>query len=110
MKKRKRKVGKSHYNVESKIRSALRKIWLFSPQRREALADARLRGLPLYKCAGCRKPFIKEQVHVDHVEACGKSHMGNFDVFIDRLFNGKLQILCAPCHDIKTKVDKTLMQ
>lgn len=98
------------YNVESKIRSALRKIWLYSPQRKEALNKAKVRGMPLYICAHCKKTRLKEQVHVDHILACGVSAMGNFDVFISRLFEGELQVLCVDCHEVKSKLDKKAMQ
>jgi hypothetical protein len=98
------------YNVDSKIRSALRRIWLYSPQRREALAGAKLRGMPLYACAKCKKHFIKQQVHVDHIEACGPSCIGNYDDFITKLFHGKLQVLCVLCHKVKSGVDlKTML-
>jgi hypothetical protein len=98
------------FNVESKIRSALRKIWLYSPQRREALSRAKIGGLPLWLCHTCKGSFVKEQVHVDHILACGPSKIGQFDVFIDRLFNGKLQVLCVFCHDDKSKKDNKLMR
>ncbi len=87
------------FNVESKIRSALRKIWLYSPQRRETLNRAKIKGLPLWLCHTCKGSFVKEQVHVHHKITCGKSGMGNFDNFIDKLFNGKLEVLCVFCHN-----------
>lgn len=83
---------------------------MYSPERKEALRKAQVRGLKLWVCASCKKPHIKEQVHVDHVEACGESSIGNFDTFIRRLFQGELQILCTSCHGAKSKLDKKFMQ
>lgn len=101
---------KKKYNVESKIRSALRKVWMYSPERKEALNQAKVRGLPLYVCAGCKRSCVKQQVHVDHVIACGESSMGNFDIFIHRLFQGRLQVLCVTCHEDKSRLDRKAMQ
>jgi 5-methylcytosine-specific restriction endonuclease McrA len=61
-----------------------------------------------YKCASCEKEFTSTNVQVDHIEAIGSC--STWDEFIDRLFCEKenLQVLCKPCHKIKTKKEKKL--
>ena len=95
------------YNQWSKIRSALRKVWLYSPQRREALAAAKLGKDPLYLCCVCQKVHPKYAIEVDHIVPCGKlTGIDNISEFAFRLFEGHLQVMCRPCHALKTKERK----
>ena len=96
---------KKSYNLNSKIRSALRKVWLWSPQRAEALRKAKA-GRGRWLCAGCES--IVEKVSVDHITPCGP--INDLNAFRDRLFVGAtgLQCLCAPCHAGKTAADRIL--
>jgi 5-methylcytosine-specific restriction endonuclease McrA len=63
-----------------------------------------------YKCASCRKHFVATDVQVDHIEAVVDPAKGfqSWDVFIDRMFCEieNLQVLCKPCHKIKTEQEK----
>lgn len=92
------------FNLWSKVRSALRKVWMYSPARRDALKAAKADNL--YLCVSCVPPKLHEKwaMDVDHVEPCGPlASITDVQTFTDRLFNGKLKAICKPCHAIKTK-------
>jgi len=87
------------------IRAALRKLWLWSPERTEALRRAR--GKPKswgWLCAQCNQFTQKPQV--DHIVPVGptpgaKGSEGvTWEAFLDRLFCGAdgLRVVCGPCH------------
>jgi len=63
-----------------------------------------------YKCAACKKHFVAADVQVDHIEPVVDPKKGfiSWDVFIERMFVEieKLQVLCKPCHKIKTDEEK----
>lgn len=89
------------WNQWSKIRSALRKVWLYSPQRREALI--KVKNGKMYWCSTCNKMMPKWAIDVDHIIPCGSlGSIEDVKGFVDRLFHGQLQILCKVCHTLKT--------
>lgn len=59
-----------------------------------------------YRCASCQNEFTSKDVQVDHIVAMG--HCDTWDEFIEGLFceADNLQILCKPCHLIKSKKEK----
>jgi 5-methylcytosine-specific restriction endonuclease McrA len=63
-----------------------------------------------YKCAKCKKGYVATDVQVDHIDPVVDPAVGfvSWDVFIDRLFckADNLQVLCKPCHAIKTKLER----
>lgn len=63
-----------------------------------------------YKCAACKKQFVAVDVQVDHISPVVDPKKGfvSWDVFIERMFVEieKLQVLCKPCHKIKTDKEK----
>lgn len=63
-----------------------------------------------YECAECKKHFVAVDVQVDHIDPVVDPKKGfiSWDVFIDRMFVEieKLQVLCKPCHKIKTDEEK----
>jgi 5-methylcytosine-specific restriction endonuclease McrA len=63
-----------------------------------------------YKCAKCKKLFVAADVQVDHVQPVVDPKKGfvGWDVYIDRMFCEieNLQVLCKPCHKIKTDQEK----
>lgn len=98
------------------LRSGLRKLSQRHAPIYEALAAAKRpyvgdnpRQKVCYECAECKGLFSAKQVAVDHREECGSLN-GWEDVqgFMQRLFCEKegLDILCHPCHDIKTYMHK----
>ena len=99
----------SAYNLKSQIRSALRRVWLYSPMRRDAQARARVsRGI--YKCAECESLVGPKNIDVDHVVQAtppeGINKPRDWGVFIERLLYMDpvkgLRCLCKPCHKKKT--------
>ncbi len=63
-----------------------------------------------YKCATCKKHFVATDVQVDHVLPVVDPKVGfiGWDSFIDRIFCEieNLQVLCKPCHKVKTEEEK----
>lgn len=93
------------YNWDSKIMSALRKVWRFSPERRAALKAAEHpedRNLVL--CASCGQWVHPKLADVDHVEpAVPVIGFDSWDALIHRMRHNALAVLCDQCHAIKTK-------
>lgn len=98
------------------IRSALRRAWMKFPTRYQALNDAKRpyggkdkRTKWEYQCNHCSKWFKTKEVQVDHIVPAGtlKSYE-HLPAFVEKLFCEKanLQILCKPCHEIKTKEER----
>jgi len=63
-----------------------------------------------YTCEICRTPNLKTtQVNLDHVVPVVEPAVGfvDWNTFIDRLFcdESNFQIICIPCHDIKTSLE-----
>lgn len=88
------------------VRAALRKCWMwYSPGRKEAFEAARLNKSE-YRCAQCEKAFARSGVRCDHVKPCGSLQgIKDLPVFAERLFYGKLQILCEADHAKKTALE-----
>jgi hypothetical protein len=63
-----------------------------------------------FMCAICKSDFPQKEVAVDHVIPVVDPRVGftSWDNFISRLFCSKdnLQVLCNPCHKIKTNQEK----
>ena len=83
----------------SKIRNALRKLWLYSPERREALKRAKI-FTKTWKCEKCNT--LTDKPDVDHIVPVG-SYKDGWDGVIERMFVGAdgLQVLCKKCHKEK---------
>lgn len=101
--------------IDSKLKSycvsTLRRAWLRSPERGDALRSARVeRGL--YHCAICGDGILhrNKDVQVDHIEPAVDPKVGwvGFDMFILRLFCAAagLQVICKTHHDIKTREER----
>lgn len=63
-----------------------------------------------YTCAKCSKHFVATDVQVDHIHPVVDPKKGftTWDNFIERMFCEieNLQVLCKPCHKIKTDQEK----
>lgn len=104
--------------------SAARKVWYWSPQRREAIRLASV-GPDLVRCTGCKKLFPKAPqpvpgkrkkkslYAVDHVEPVVPVELSfpqipsttgslSWDEYYQRLIFGAQQVLCLCCHKEKT--------
>ncbi len=92
------------YNVKSKIVAGIRKVWRFSPLRREVIRLAKTED-GFYRCTKCRKKT--DNVEVDHKNPAVDPETGwqGYDIFIERLFCdiSNLDALCLKCHTKKTE-------
>ena len=97
--------------IVSALRSATRR-W---PPKYERIKDAYCgtkrnkrtgRDAKHYSCATCGGEFPQREVQVDHIEPIGTCP--TWDEFIEKLFCEKdnLQVVCKPCHKIKTKEER----
>jgi 5-methylcytosine-specific restriction endonuclease McrA len=62
-----------------------------------------------YQCAKCTKAFIGLDVQVDHIiPVVGKEGFVSWDEYVERMFceADNFQILCKPCHKLKTDTEK----
>jgi 5-methylcytosine-specific restriction endonuclease McrA len=85
------------------IRSVLKRIWLYSDNRKAALAGAR-KSRGKYLCAICNNLFGPKEIQVDHRDPVVVGKFIDWNTFIDRLFCEKenLQVLCHECHKAKS--------
>ena len=90
------------FNFKSKVVSASRRIWLYSPVRREVVNRCKVEG-GFYRCEFCRK--LTEKVQVDHIApSVPENGWDSWDKYFERLFVSAdgMQGLCQPCHTKKT--------
>lgn len=90
----KKEKKKKVWNESPYIKSHLRKIWRWSPQRRECL-----RAKQCCKCRG------RGKLYADHISPVIEPAIGfvDWNTYIQRLFTGALQPLCEACHKTKSK-------
>lgn len=102
----------------SKIRSTLRNGFRWWLPMQQALKNASRKSQSLnkrlkfeYKCNHCNNWFPRKNVEIDHIKPVGSLRTWEDVVpFIQRLTPEDVnayQILCKPCHLVKTKNDKT---
>jgi 5-methylcytosine-specific restriction endonuclease McrA len=91
------------YNLRSRLTSAIRRVWLYSPHRNQILKDAKAAG---NKCNICKKP--QEKLEVDHVKPTVKlsGWDGDWTFFINTMFEGEMVALCKNCHQAKTALQR----
>ena len=107
--------GRYNSFITSVLRAGVRK-W---PNKWKALElacsgpginEATGRKAKLYTCASCARLFTAKGVEVDHIEPVvdPKTGFTTWDNYISRLFcsTDNLQVLCKPCHKIKTLSEK----
>lgn len=117
---------KGDKRLKGQLVSSIKRVWHRHPNRVSVLKAAEIRRYELkkdgterskpyvfYSCASCgalckaQKSKAYSQAHVDHIDPVvpiGRQ-LSSWDEYIERLFCdvSNLQILCSPCHDIKTK-------
>ena len=105
---------KRAYNWKSLIIASSRRIWLYSPMRRECLNRAKLtaevinkdgrvskrKRLMGYGCERCGKVLSKRDCKVHHTVPVRDMEVWDWNTFIERLFcpPDGLQCLCDGCH------------
>jgi len=99
------------------IRGALRRAGMSYPSKHIAKMNSRRHKPPRkkgdhrfeYQCVHCTKWFPDKEVDVDHIIGAGslKSYE-DLPGFVERLFcePESLQILCKPCHKVKTNEER----
>lgn len=99
-------------SLKSQIRSALRRLWLWSDLRRDALGRARVsRGV--YRCHYCKGLVGPKMIDIDHIiPATPKGGINvptDWGIFIERLLfcdPSNLVGACKECHKAKTKEER----
>lgn len=87
---------------------AARKIWSFSPLRREIRQRTRVsivKGVETFRCEKCRK--LTDKVDVDHKDPIVDPEVGfkDWNTYFERMFcdPSNLWGICQSCHRHKTK-------
>ena len=100
--------------VRSALRAAFRKwppkfLVLKKAATEKRINPASGRIAMHYACSTCGKDYPQKQVQVDHIKPVVPKNFTNWDDFIARLYcEAKgLQVLCKPCHQIKSKQEST---
>ena len=97
------------------IRSALRGAWAKYPVKhgvKKAVRRETGRGNSHryeYPCRTCEEWFPDKEVQVDHIRPAGSLRSYNdLPRFVENLFceEDNLQVLCKPCHQIKTNEER----
>lgn len=90
------------------IRSGLREKFNRWPPKYEAIREAKVaRGK--YQCASCGELFKQTEVQVDHITPTGTlKSFEDLPEFVEKMFvdTSGLQVLCKPCHQIKTNEER----
>lgn len=91
------------------FRSAIRKIWMYSKIRQEAVRRAKV-APNQYLCSNCNDRFKSNEIEVNHKYSCGSlREFEDFSPFISAMFQedlDALEVLCKPCHREFTKRNK----
>lgn len=97
---------KKQYNLWAKLRSAVRAVWMYSPQHREALAKARQKDPEqgfFFECVLCKRQWPMFAASIDHQPPCGSfDNWGDFTQFCVQLFEGPVRVICKLCHKTVT--------
>lgn len=109
----KKQKTKSDFN-KSQLRSSIRRVWMWSELRRNALARARVeRGK--YKCEHCGNIGGPKEVDVNHkIQVTPKNGLNtglDWGEFIHRLlFCGleNIEVLCKTCHYIVSQKEQEI--
>lgn len=91
------------------FRSAIRKIWMFSAIRREAIKRSKV-ATNQYICAHCNERFRSNEIEVNHKFSAGSlREFEDFTPFVSAMFQENidmLEVLCKPCHQIQTNFNR----
>ena len=94
--------------LKPKIISALRRLWLYyGDNRKQAIINSKVEGG--YICCQCGVVMrTQKELKADHITNLtqGMGDRIDWNLYMNRLFNGEIQILCRNCHDIKTHQER----
>lgn len=94
------------------IVAALRRLYLYSPERRAASNAAfkyRDKGIEYYECQICKEVKPRKETQVDHEPpVVGPEGIQSWDAFITRLFSNHQRRVCKPCHRVKTNGENSV--
>ncbi len=114
---------KKSFNLEARIKAALRTISVYWPPKKEArkLAEVKVlegtfkNGKPKYttkyRCASCSGLFKREETQMDHKEPVqAVEGFVDWDTWIFRLFVEKegYSCLCTSCHQAKSESENQI--
>lgn len=93
------------YNWHTKLVSAVRKVWKYSPTRTSVLADAKDPDNPSHViCAKCYKSTHKKLATVEHLNpVVPVTGFDSWDAYIQRMQSDQLAVYCEACAKAKTK-------
>ena len=104
---------KKVWTLDRYLIPAARKIWSYSPLKRQIKARARVsivKGIETYRCEICRK--LTDKIQVDHIEPIVSPERGfeSWDIYFSRMFcdPSNLQNLCVTCHKLKTAKESAI--
>ena len=96
------------WNLKSRIIASTRKIWYYSPLRKEIAKRAKVGKY--FRCEKCKG--LVEKVQIDHIHPFIDIKKGweGYDIFVERLFCSprNLQAICSLCHHKKTAGEQKL--
>jgi 5-methylcytosine-specific restriction endonuclease McrA len=96
------------WNPHPYLVAAARRIWRWSPERRE-IANACAVGLTKRRCVKCEETKARKEVQIDHIVPVGKQprSWSEYPGFYERLFCAvsNLQPLCKTCHTAKSNLE-----
>ena len=91
------------------FRSAIRRIWMYSKIRQEAVRNAKV-APNKYLCADCKECFKSNEIQVDHVHPCGSlKEFEDFTPVMSKMFQedlSLLEVVCLECHKKRTKLER----
>ena len=86
------------YNLWSKLRSAMRDVWRYSPAHKEAIKKV-VREDGFFSCSKCLKNWPKELASLDHNPQLGSfDSWSSFADWTRRLFEGHVDVVDKMCH------------
>lgn len=98
---------------KSRLRSAIRREWLYSELRKLTLARAR-KSRGVYSCEKCSKLVGPKEIEVNHKQQCtpenGLNTGVDWGIFIDRLLYctlDQVEAICSECHKQVTDVERS---
>lgn len=94
---------------KSTVIALLRKGSRWWPAKAEAKKLAKV-SPGMYKCSSCSGVYGDKEINVDHIKPVipVKEGFKTWDEFVNNLFcnTDNLAILCIPCHDLKSMVER----